>query len=31
MSLEVSMNNQIKRHNPKFALEFKQVAVTLTP
>jgi transposase len=30
MSLGVNMNNQIKRPNPKFTLEFKQDAVKLT-
>jgi transposase-like protein len=29
MSLEVNMNNQLKRPNPKFTLEFKQDAVKL--
>jgi transposase-like protein len=30
MPLGVNMNNQIKRPNPKFTLEFKQDAVKLT-
>jgi hypothetical protein len=29
MSLEVNMNNQTKRPNPKFTLEFKQGAAKL--
>jgi Helix-turn-helix len=29
MSLEVNINNQIKRPNPKFTLEFKQDATKL--
>jgi hypothetical protein len=29
MSLEVNKNNQTKRPNPKFTLEFKQGAVKL--